>query len=159
MINPSGLCFCGCGETTRLAPQTRSQWGYRKGEHVPYVNGHNISPPVESPSESVKLTHGHRRARTLTYNSWRSMIQRCTKESQYSYRNYGGRGVVIHPAWMVYENFLADVGERPEGCTLDRIDPEGDYVPGNVRWATAVEQQNNRRNNRRNERDERKQNA
>jgi hypothetical protein len=76
------------------------------------------------------------------------MIQRCTDPNCRQWKWYGGRGITVCDRWLVFENFLADMGERPEGKTLDRVDPDGDYEPGNVRWATTKEQANNRRDSR-----------
>lgn len=75
------------------------------------------------------------------------MRARCKYPSQVSYKHYGGRGIKICPAWEVYEQFLADMGVCPEKHTLDRIDSDGDYKPGNCRWATMKTQQRNRTNN------------
>lgn len=81
-----------------------------------------------------------------TYTSWRCMIQRVTNPRHVRFASYGGRGVTIDPSWREsYVTFLRDVGPRPEGMTLDRIDVNGDYVPGNVRWADAVTQRANQR--------------
>jgi hypothetical protein len=73
------------------------------------------------------------------------MIQRCDNPSRKGYEYYGGRGITVSKRWRSFENFLADMGERPEDKTLDRINPDGDYEPGNCRWATWHEQALNRR--------------
>lgn len=73
------------------------------------------------------------------------MKERCLSESCKDYRHYGGRGIKICQRWMQYENFVADMGERPSGMTLDRIEVNGDYEPGNCRWATQQVQLLNRR--------------
>lgn len=74
------------------------------------------------------------------------MRQRCADKNDVSYAIYGGRGIKVCPEWRSFEKFIADVGEKPTPAhTLDRIDPDGDYEPGNVRWATRKEQSANRR--------------
>ena len=76
-----------------------------------------------------------------TYNSWQSMRLRCLKPYHTYYQLYGGRGIKICDRWVnSYENFLADMGERPNGKTLDRKDSDGDYTPSNCRWATVLQQ-------------------
>ncbi len=82
---------------------------------------------------------------TPTYRSWRNMKTRCTNRKQESFKHYGGRGIAVDRRWDSFENFLADMGERPEGTTLDRIDNDGDYEPDNCRWATPKEQRANQR--------------
>ncbi len=78
-----------------------------------------------------------------TYNSWRAMRARCLRPDDSRYPDYGGRGIKICDRWMVFANFLADMGERPEGLTLDRIENDGDYEPGNCRWAGKLVQARN----------------
>lgn len=91
-------------------------------------------------------THGHSNPRTPTYTSWMSMRMRCNNPNAPKYSIYGGRGITICDHWDSFENFLADMGERPEGTTLDRVNPDGNYEPANCRWATVKEQNNNKRN-------------
>jgi len=82
---------------------------------------------------------------TPTYQSWANMKKRCLNPNSPDYPLYGGRGVSVHPPWLDFRNFLADMGECPPGLTLDRIDPYGNYEPGNCRWATYQEQRVNQR--------------
>lgn len=93
------------------------------------------------------LTHGmsRRKTRRKVYGVWATMRRRCDNPGQQSYRLYGGRGIKVCERWHTFENFYADMGDPPAGCSIDRIDPDGDYEPGNCRWATAKEQRANQR--------------
>lgn len=84
------------------------------------------------------------------YGTWCGIKQRCLNPKNQSYPNYGGRGVGVSPDWAddywAFEDWILEaLGERPEGCTLDRVDNDGNYEPGNLRWATKLEQSNNAR--------------
>ncbi len=88
----------------------------------------------------------HGKCRTPEWRSWQSAIGRCERPSMPSYPDYGGRGIAMCDRWRRdFSAFLADMGARPAGTTLDRIDPNGDYEPGNCRWATLSEQNRNKR--------------
>lgn len=91
-----------------------------------------------------------RKYRHPLYMRWAQMIQRCTNSNSSEYYLYGAKGVKVCERWRnSFTDFLTDMGERPTGTTLDRWpDPNGDYKPGNVRWATTEEQQNNKRDSR-----------
>lgn len=93
-------------------------------------------------------THGAApvRGRSATYRSWAAMIMRCENPARWQFKYYGGRGITVCARWRAdFAAFLADMGERPEGCTLDRVDNDGNYEPGNCRWATLAEQARNSR--------------
>ena len=77
--------------------------------------------------------------------SWRQAKARCGDPNHHQFKNYGGRGIKFHPAWRDFDVFLSYMGPRPEGHTLDRIDPNKGYEPGNCGWATNAEQQRNKR--------------
>lgn len=77
---------------------------------------------------------------TPTYRSWGAMRDRCSNPKCPDYERYGARGLTVCERWQSFETFLADMGERPRGHTIDRIDGSKGYEPGNCRWATAVEQ-------------------
>lgn len=90
-----------------------------------------------------------RAAATPTRGTWRAMLLRCYQRGHPSFPDYGGRGVIVCARWHSFEAFLEDMGERPPGRSLDRIDPRGNYEPSNCRWATAREQRLNRRDKKR----------
>jgi hypothetical protein len=88
-------------------------------------------------------THGL--SNTPTFDSWRSMVHRTTNPRSPQYPNYGGRGITIDPRWLNFDNFLADMGTRPPGTSIDRRDNNGPYAAWNCKWSTPHEQMRNTR--------------
>lgn len=93
------------------------------------------------------LRHGQ--SRTPEYRAWIEMWRRCTRQKKAGFKLYGGRGIRVQARWKKFENFLADMGKKPTvKHSLDRKDTNGNYGPKNCHWATAKEQQRNKRDNR-----------
>ena len=101
----------------------------------------------------MRFSTHKRRSRSLgridpTYQAWINMIRRCNNPKMENYPHYGGRGIRVCERWLRFENFLADMGDRPDGLSLDRENNDGNYEPGNCRWADAFQQCNNKQRNR-----------
>jgi hypothetical protein len=96
--------------------------------------------------KDTRFTVRHGMTFSPTYTSWNGMKNRCLNPKVKDFKYYGGRGISIDPRWMLFENFLADMGERPEGTTIDRIEVNGNYCKSNCRWAGPDIQGRNRRN-------------
>jgi len=106
-------------------------------------------------ANAKRATHGLARRKkgerpkfSPTYQSWKCMVERCVNPNAPNAHLYGGRGITVCDRWQGrdgFTNFLADLGERPEGKTIDRINTDGNYEPGNVKWSTPKEQAANRR--------------
>lgn len=94
-------------------------------------------------------THGHMigHKSSATYASWKTMKQRCLNPNHTAYKDYGGAGITVCERWHTFANFLADMGPRPNGKTLDREDGTKGYEPGNCRWATRKTQSRNKKDN------------
>lgn len=121
-------CLCDCGHV-RAVPASNLRSGDTK------------SCGCYKADNSTK--HGH--YKTRTYRSWEQMKQRCLRKTHVAYKYYGGAGVAVCDRWLDFRNFIADMGERPPGTSLDRYpNANGNYKPGNCRWATPNEQARNR---------------
>lgn len=94
-----------------------------------------------------RATHGKARRieRSRIYGIWANMMARCCNQNRSDYAHYGARGITVCDRWRDFELFYADAGDPPKGLSLDRIDVNGNYEPGNVRWATQIQQMNNTR--------------
>lgn len=133
----SWLCRCECGNMVTVAAtslksgNTKSCGCFRNERILQSVKTHGLSNSPE---------HG----------TWTDMKTRCNNENATSYKNYGGRGITVCDRWLnSFEAFYADMGPKPGAeYSIERNDPNGNYEPGNCRWATMEEQQSNRRNNR-----------
>lgn len=123
------LCLCECGGFT-TAFKNQLDLGGKKS------CGCLVSRP--------NLTHGRRSHKN--YSSWKSMLGRCLNAGNQDYALYGGRGIGVCERWRDINNFIADMGEKPDGLSIDRINNEGNYEPGNCRWATTAQQADNTRN-------------
>lgn len=108
----------------------------------------NLRRPAKTEKSCGCTKYKHGLWRTLAYESWSAMMSRCYKLNDNKYRIYGARGIKVCDRWHDFANFFADMGERAKGLSLDRINVDGNYEPGNCRWATAKEQGRNTRFNR-----------
>lgn len=120
-------CKCECGFIGRIRPDHLKQ-GKSRGCFA---------------CNKRRTSHGQ--SRTQTYKIWQGMLQRCYNQKTASYYLYGERKIKVCDSWHKFENFFNDMGERPEGTYLDRIDPDGNYDKDNCQWVTPQESIENRR--------------
>jgi hypothetical protein len=135
--NPSGFCFCGCGQRTTISTYNNLHSGYVKGQYKKYVWGHAIR------GRKIALRHGM--YGTSEHTSFRSAKARCKDRKHRNWRYYGGCGIKF--LFKSFEEFYAELGPKPTPQhTVDRYpNNDGHYEKGNVRWATKAEQTHNRR--------------
>jgi hypothetical protein len=137
-ISRNWICKCACGK--EVAVQASD-----------LVRGRKKSCGCKRTARGVESAkHRHGMSYSAEYAAWISMGRRCTYEKNIRYQCYGGRGIMVCERWADFRNFIADMGPRPSpDHSLDRYpNKDGNYEPGNVRWATRVEQARNKRNNR-----------
>lgn len=128
------LCQCDCGATKSIRSSDLTGGKVR-----------SCGCKHQELKSAALKKHGAKRTRT--YRIWCAMKTRCGNPNSDSYKRYGGRGITVCQEWELFENFLADMGECSEGMSIDRIDNDKGYFPGNCRWATKLQQANNTRAN------------
>lgn len=129
------MCRCDCG-----TEQWVGDYKLRIG-HSRSCGCHRAEVTTE---RSLKHGYSRRGKRAPIYGIWRNMISRCTNPNVADYARYGARGIGVCERWMIFENFLEDMGEPPEGLTLDRVNNNLGYAKENCAWHTPVEQARNR---------------
>jgi len=126
---------CECGNVVSVAKAS-------------VINGYQVSCGCYNREQKQRQNLTHGLSKHTLYRTWNGMVQRCTIEHNKDYASYGGRGITVCDRWLDVENFIIDMGEKPQRATLDRIDNNKGYHPNNCRWATPLAQGNNKRNNR-----------
>jgi len=128
---------------------------YKQGQHPNSRNGFKEGgKPYWKGKKRLEMTgekhpnYMHGMSNTRIHNNWSNMISRCTNPKNPCYPRYGGRGIGVCKRWMVFENFYEDMGDPPEGMSLERKDNNKGYHPDNVVWDTRTSQANNRRTNK-----------
>lgn len=133
-FNGEWACLCSCGNATLVT-----------AGHL--VDGHVKSCGCLLGEVSRKRMTTHGRSKDRIYRVWAAMHTRCTNPKSHDYGSYGGRGIKVCVRWNQFSRFLSDMGERPVGTSLDRINPDKGYYPKNCKWSTKDEQASNQRTN------------
>ena len=132
-------CLCSCGNYTHVSVQNLEK-GHTKSCGC-------LAKKLSSERLTKRLTT-HGMFRTPIYKTWERIKARCNNPNAVGYKNYGGRGIKLCARWNEFENFFADMGERPKGLSIERKDNDKGYSPENCKWVTQKEQCRNKRNNR-----------
>lgn len=138
-------------ETKRRQYRCRCQCGTEKVLDAANLTGKKGSKSCGCYRKERLVTHGHSKKGEVskTYWAWQHMISRCFRPKDKEYENYGGRGITVCETWVdSFQTFLNDMGEKPEGLSLERLEVNGNYCKSNCKWATASEQARNRRNSK-----------
>lgn len=136
-VHPRWICECACGRKVSVVQPS-------------LVNGKSTKCTACSVSnlKMARRTHGHKSGgrTTRAYLCWQGILKRTGNPKEKAYKDYGGRGITVCERWASsFENFLADMGEPPQGKSIERMNNDGNYEPSNCTWATSTEQRRNQR--------------